>query len=67
MFGKELGGDKYDCSKADGEHRHEQFGRRIHQLVLNDLREKVLTNNRRAANLFRFLETGPWRRRPLDA
>jgi hypothetical protein len=21
MFGKELGGDKYDCSKADGEHR----------------------------------------------
>jgi hypothetical protein len=67
MFGKELGGDKYDCSKADGEHRHEQFGRRIHQLVLNDLREKVLTNNRRAANLFRFLETGLGRRRPLDA
>ena len=66
MFGKELGGDKYDCSKADGEHRHEQFDRRFHQLVLN-LREKVLTNNGRAANLFRFLETGLWQRRPLDA
>jgi len=67
MFGKELGGDKYDCSKADGEHRHEQFGRRIHQLVLYDLSQNVLTDNKREANSFRFLETGLWRQRALDA
>ena len=67
MFGKELGGDKYDCSKADGEHRHEQLGRRIHQLVLYDLSQNVLTDNKREANSFRFLETGLWRQRALDA